>query len=82
MGRLYDELLNKAASGGKPATGQLDSPREEVLKLACDVLGSEAQAQRWLHLPKIALKGRAPIQLLNTDAGCAEVRALLNKVWD
>lgn len=52
------------------------------MRLASEVLGSEAQAQRWLHLPKIALKGRAPIQLLNTDAGCAEVRTLLNKVWD
>lgn len=82
MGRLYDELLDKVASGPNPPLPQSLARHAEMVKLASEILGSESKALRWLSLPKIALKGRVPMQLLDSDAGFDEVRALLDKVWD
>lgn len=82
MGRLYDDLLKAAATHSSIAAEQAASRKEEMLNMAREVLGNEAQALRWLAQPKVALNGKAPIQLLDSESGFEMVRALLDKVWD
>ncbi len=45
--------------------------------LADDVLGDAQQARRWLEAPQYGLAGRRPRELLSTEVGRREVRALL-----
>lgn len=48
--------------------------------LALEVLEDEASAVRWLKRPQIGLGGSAPLALLTTDVGCAEVGKLLLRI--
>lgn len=41
----------------------------EILSRATDLLGSQAEAERWLERPAIGLNQRRPIDLLATPAG-------------
>ncbi len=51
-----------------------------VLALAEHVLEDREQARDWLHEAQPGLGGRAPIDLLATEAGSREVEALLDRI--
>ena len=48
-----------------------------VISLAEEVFGEEAKAGRWLRKPKARFEGRAPLELLRTDAGARLVEEML-----
>ncbi|MDA8256778.1 MAG: MbcA/ParS/Xre antitoxin family protein [Betaproteobacteria bacterium] len=61
-----------------------DDPRivrwAEITELAVRECGSLEQASRWMNTPKIALKGKTPIEAMVTSAGCDAVEALLRQL--
>jgi putative toxin-antitoxin system antitoxin component (TIGR02293 family) len=52
----------------------------EILAKATDVLGSQADAERWLERPAIGLDQRRPIDLLATPAGVELVEDYLERL--
>jgi putative toxin-antitoxin system antitoxin component (TIGR02293 family) len=52
----------------------------EILAKATDVMGSQAEAERWLELPAIGLDQRCPIDLLGTPAGVELVEDYLQRL--
>jgi len=48
-----------------------------VISLAEEIFGEEAKAGRWLRKPKVRFCGRAPLELLRTDAGARLVEEML-----
>ncbi|MEO8136293.1 MAG: antitoxin Xre/MbcA/ParS toxin-binding domain-containing protein [Betaproteobacteria bacterium] len=52
----------------------------EILTTAADVLGSQAEAERWLITPAMALDRRRPIDLLDTPVGVEMVEQLLGRI--
>jgi len=52
----------------------------QIAALAIEVLEGEAPAMHWLKRPQIGLGGSAPLALLATDIGCAEVGKLLLRI--
>jgi len=51
-----------------------------IFALAVSVLESEEMARKWLHRAQRGLGGRAPIQVIQTEAGAQEVTDLLEKI--
>jgi len=51
-----------------------------VLELALEVLQGDAQALDWLRSAQFGLAERIPLDLLATDAGAEEVKALLQRI--
>jgi putative toxin-antitoxin system antitoxin component (TIGR02293 family) len=51
-----------------------------ILALAEAVYGSRERALAWLRSPKEQVGGRAPLSLLNTDAGSRIVEELLTQI--
>jgi putative toxin-antitoxin system antitoxin component (TIGR02293 family) len=49
-----------------------------VFLAANEVLGGEDEAREWLGEPVMALGGKRPVDLLDTDVGAHEVVNLLN----
>lgn len=47
---------------------------------AADTLGSPEKAATWLQRPNRALGGRAPLELLDTDAGSRQVEDVLGRI--
>ena len=45
--------------------------------LAEEVFGDDAKASRWLRKPKIRFEGRAPLELLRTEAGARLIEEML-----
>jgi putative toxin-antitoxin system antitoxin component (TIGR02293 family) len=56
------------------------SRTHDVLARATEVLGSRAAAQRWLARANPALGGKAPLALLDTSLGWAEVKQVLGRI--
>jgi len=52
----------------------------EILANATQVFGSQAEAERWMEQPAIALEQRRPIDLLTTPAGAEIVEDLLRRL--
>ena len=52
----------------------------EILATATQVFGSQAEAERWMEQPAIALEQRRPIDLLTTPAGVEIVEDLLRRL--
>lgn len=52
----------------------------EILGRATEVLGSKAEAERWLEEPAMALEERKPIDLLSTPAGVELVEDHLTRL--
>ncbi|MFN7024913.1 MAG: antitoxin Xre/MbcA/ParS toxin-binding domain-containing protein [Pseudorhizobium sp.] len=52
----------------------------EILAKATDVLGSQAEAERWLERPAIGLDQRCPIDLLGTPAGVELIEDYLQRL--
>lgn len=61
-----------------------DDPRiarwADLTELAVRECGSMEQASRWMNIPKIALKGKTPIEAMITPAGCDAVEVLLKEL--
>jgi putative toxin-antitoxin system antitoxin component (TIGR02293 family) len=51
-----------------------------ILDLAVDVFGDLEVARTWLEHPNRVLKGSAPLELLDTDAGVEQVTQVLNRI--
>ena len=49
-------------------------------KQAAEVFGSAELALAWLKAPNLLLEQQTPLQLLDTDIGCAQVRRLLMSI--
>lgn len=89
LGRVTDYLEVKGAlpkvSHSAPVQAKAaisgDDPRvlrwAKITELASRECGGAAQASRWMNTPKIALKGKTPIEAMTTDGGCNQVEALL-----
>ena len=54
--------------------------RDRLLARAARVLGDEVRADRWLRQPNPDLRGRAPLELLDSDFGRREVEQLLARM--
>ena len=52
----------------------------EILGRATDVFGSQAEAERWLERPTMALDRRRPLDLLSTPAGIEAVEDHLTRL--
>jgi putative toxin-antitoxin system antitoxin component (TIGR02293 family) len=52
----------------------------EILGKATEVMGSQAEAERWLERPAIGLDERRPIDLLSTPAGVQSVEDYLTRI--
>jgi putative toxin-antitoxin system antitoxin component (TIGR02293 family) len=48
-----------------------------IISLAEEIFGEDAKAARWLRKPKVRFAGRAPLELLRTDAGARLVEEML-----
>jgi putative toxin-antitoxin system antitoxin component (TIGR02293 family) len=80
-------VSEKTLSRARAANARLDPVASDRLvrvarigALAIEVLEGEAQATHWLKRPQIGLGGSAPLTLLTTDVGCAEVEKLLLRI--
>lgn len=51
-----------------------------IFALAEQVLEDRSAAREWLHDTQIGLGGRAPIDLMRTEAGAREVESLLTRI--
>ena len=52
----------------------------EILGRATDLFGSQAEAERWLEQPALALDQRKPIDLLSTPAGVETIEEHLMRL--
>jgi len=52
----------------------------DIHLLAAHVLGSQALAKQWLEQPAVALDGRCPGELLESEDGAQAVRELLMRI--
>lgn len=61
-----------------------DDPRKAywaaITELAILECGGQEQASRWMQTPKIALKGRTPLEAMTTEDGCQAVEKLLREI--
>lgn len=53
---------------------------DDIHQLAVQVLGSQALAALWMEQPAVALDGRCPGELLESEAGARAVRELLMRI--
>jgi len=51
-----------------------------VIRLAKEVFGGAERAEAWLHTENIALDGKAPASLLDTEAGRLEVIRIMHAI--
>lgn len=51
-----------------------------VVARAIDVLGNAEKASRWMKAPLVALGGRCPVELMDTDVGAGEVLNVLGRL--
>ncbi len=73
--RLVGEMI--AESGSIPFASD---PVVDVTARAMEVFGTREKALRWLKTPVRSLGDRAPISLLNTQEGVAQVRDTLGQI--
>lgn len=51
-----------------------------IFSIASKVLEDEEAARKWIHRPQVGLGGKAPVDLLHTEAGAREVEDLLWRI--
>ncbi|MDH4164237.1 MAG: DUF2384 domain-containing protein [Nitrospirota bacterium] len=51
-----------------------------IFSIACEVLEDEDKAREWLRRHQVGLGGKAPLDLLHTEAGSKEVENLLWRI--
>jgi len=82
---IYSFVLPRRTLSHRKSRGELLTHEESdravrlarVISLAEEVFGEDAKAGRWLRKPKVRLSGRAPLELLRTDAGARLVEEML-----
>lgn len=92
-GRVTDYLPDTVPPTTKPsysestsakATIAEDDPRisrwAQLTELALRECHGKQEANRWLNTPKMALKGKTPLQSMTTSEGCDAVEALLRQL--
>lgn len=52
----------------------------DVTRMAQETFGGREAAARWLKTPNLALRGAAPLSMLDTEPGAAEVRRVLSSI--
>jgi putative toxin-antitoxin system antitoxin component (TIGR02293 family) len=52
----------------------------EITRIATDAFGDAAGASSWLITANMALSGKTPLSLLDTDAGSSQVRRVLSVI--
>jgi putative toxin-antitoxin system antitoxin component (TIGR02293 family) len=52
----------------------------EITRIATDAFGDAAGASSWLITSNVALSGKTPLSLLDTDAGSSQVRRVLSVI--
>ncbi|MDK9702387.1 MAG: DUF2384 domain-containing protein [Sulfuritalea sp.] len=78
--------MAKTPSDPMPAKITLDEddPRiarwAQLTELAVRECQGMPQASRWLNTPKIALKGKTPLEAMMTPVGCDAVEVLLQQL--
>lgn len=53
---------------------------DDIAQLVSSIFDNAVEAELWLSSPIRALNGVTPIEILKTDEGEDEVRAVLNKI--
>lgn len=64
----------------KPAFSDRAFRIARMLTLATDVLESREKAAHWMREPNRALRGEAPLRLLDTEIGAREVETVLERI--
>ncbi|CAM5287174.1 hypothetical protein AFAE65S_00126 [Alcaligenes phenolicus] len=54
--------------------------RDDILRLALSIFGSEEKANRWLNKPKARFDGRSPLDMLTSKSGASRVNAMLHQI--
>ncbi len=62
------------------ATKQSNQQRDRLIELSDKVFSNQEKSRRWLHKPMAALKGKAPIEMLDTAEGARIVEDLLGRL--
>lgn len=61
-----------------------DDPRvfrwAQLTEIATRECGSAAQASRWMSTPKVALRGKTPLEAMKSQEGCDAVEVLLKQL--
>lgn len=82
----HDPLLSVPSAQIGAGTGEPFSPqkcrqgRARVLNTAKEVFGCPEKTERWLHRPSLALSGKTPLELLDTEDGLSAVEMLLGHI--
>lgn len=61
----------------KPAIADRVQRFNRIVDQARELFEDEAETQRWLSTPKVALAGETPLKALVTDAGAKQVEEIL-----
>lgn len=61
----------------KPAIADRVQRFNRIVAQAQELFEDEAETQRWLSTPKVALEGETPLHALATDAGAKQVEEIL-----
>lgn len=78
--RTYQRLKDQPGKRLDPATSGRLWRFQDILSRTSELVGGQAEAERWLASPQMALEQRRPIDLLATPAGTALVETLLDRM--
>ena len=53
---------------------------EQIFKLATHIFEDKALTMRWLQRSQPGLAGKVPLEMLDTEPGCRDVRKLLTQI--
>jgi uncharacterized protein (DUF2384 family) len=76
---LEEKVVPEAGTAPKRSV-DLEALKESTAKHAAEVFGSAEIARRWLQEPNLAIDGRPPMELLDSESGYARVRTLLDRI--
>ena len=78
--RTYHRLKDQPGKRLDAATGGRLWRFLDILARTAELVGGQAEAERWLATPQMGLEQRRPIDLLATPAGTALVETLLDRM--
>ncbi|KAB2311447.1 DUF2384 domain-containing protein [Betaproteobacteria bacterium SCN2] len=61
-------------------TEHISQQRDRLIELSDKVFSNQEKSRRWLHKPLVVLKGKAPIDMLDTAEGARIVEDLLGRL--
>jgi putative toxin-antitoxin system antitoxin component (TIGR02293 family) len=74
------EFLRYSEDLVKEKRRNIEDFEKEVEALACKLFESEEKAFSWLGRPQMALGGKVPPELMQTEAGAKKVKDLLGRI--